>query len=60
MALDDDMLALDERQMSGFKDFFQFTAPTRVVAGRGLIEGAGFEFAKEDARWRLVLSLIHI
>jgi hypothetical protein len=38
------------RQMSGFKDFYQFAAPTRVVAGRGLIEGTGFEFAKEGAQ----------
>ena len=30
--------------MSGFKDFYQFVAPTRVVAGRGLIESVGFEF----------------
>ena len=38
------------RQMSGFKDFYQFIAPTRVVAGRGLIEGVGFEFSKEGAK----------
>ena len=36
--------------MSGFKDFYQFVAPTRVVAGRGLIEGLGFEFSKEGAK----------
>lgn len=30
-----------------FKDFAQFTSPTRVVAGRNLLESAGFEFAKE-------------
>src|SRR6266511_6003822 len=41
---------LHGRQMSGFKDFYQFLAPTRVVAGRGLIEGVGFEFAKEGAK----------
>lgn len=39
----------DGRQMAGFKDFYQFVAPTRVIAGRGLLEGAGFEFAKEGA-----------
>ena len=37
-------------QMRGFKDFYQFVAPTRVVAGRGLIEGLGFEFSKEGAK----------
>ena len=36
--------------MSGFKDFYQYVAPTRVVAGRGLIEGLGFEFIKEGAK----------
>lgn len=33
----------------GFRDFYQFLAPTRVVAGRELLESAGFEFAKEGA-----------
>lgn len=33
-----------------FKDFYQFVSPTRVIAGRGLIGGTGFEFAKEGAR----------
>lgn len=42
--------------MAGFKDFYQFIAPTRVVAGRGLIEGLGFEFAKEGARRVLVVT----
>src|SRR5439155_5123744 len=32
-----------------FKDFFQYAVPTRVIAGRGLLEGTGFEFAKEGA-----------
>ncbi|MGI8460246.1 MAG: iron-containing alcohol dehydrogenase [Solirubrobacterales bacterium] len=32
-----------------FKEFWQFTAPTRVVAGQMLIEGTGFEFSKEGA-----------
>jgi alcohol dehydrogenase class IV len=35
--------------MSGFKDFYQFASPTRVIAGRDLLGGAGFEFAKEGA-----------
>jgi alcohol dehydrogenase class IV len=43
-------------QMSGFKDFFQFIAPTRVVAGRGLIEGIGFEFSKEGAKRILIIT----
>ena len=41
--------AVDARQMAGFKDFYQFAWSTRVVAGRGLLEGAGFEFAKDGA-----------
>jgi alcohol dehydrogenase class IV len=41
---------LHGRQMSGFKDFYQFIAPTRVIAGRALIEGLGFELSKEGAR----------
>ena len=41
--------ALDARQMAGFKDFYQFVWATRVVSGKGLLEGAGFEFAKEGA-----------
>ena len=43
------MEAFGATQWSGFKDFCQFANPTRVVAGRGLLEGAGFEFAKEGA-----------
>lgn len=48
--------AAEGRQMSGFKDFYQFAAPTRVVAGRGLIEGTGFEFMKEGAKRPLVVT----
>lgn len=44
------------KPMQGFKDFTQFTAPTRVIAGRGLIEGAGFEFAKEGATRAFVVT----
>jgi len=44
------------RQMSGFKDFYQFSAPTRVIAGRNLIEGVGFEFAKEGAQRVLIVT----
>src|SRR5207245_5981837 len=43
-------------QMSGFKDFYQFLAPARVVAGRGLIEGLGFEFSKEGAKRVLIVT----
>ncbi|HVS28669.1 MAG TPA: iron-containing alcohol dehydrogenase, partial [Solirubrobacteraceae bacterium] len=46
----------EARQMSGFKDFYQFLAPTRVVAGRGLIDGIGFEFSKEGAQRVLVVT----
>ena len=48
--------ALAGPQMAGFKDFYQFLAPTRVVAGRGLIEGVGFEFAKEGAKRVLIVT----
>ena len=41
--------AFGARQMAGFKDFFQAAQPTRVVAGRDLLESVGFEFAKEGA-----------
>lgn len=44
------------RQMAGFKPFYQFTAPTRVIAGEGLIDSAGFEFAKENAARLLVVT----
>ena len=56
MAAETEGAALDERQMSGFKDFFQFTAPTRVIAGRDLIEGTGFEFVKEGAQRVLIVT----
>ena len=42
--------------MAGFKDFYQFTAPTRVIAGRDLLGSAGFEFAKEGARRVLLVT----
>ncbi len=41
---------LGGRQLGGFKDFAQHATQTRVVAGRGLIEGIGFEFMKEGAQ----------
>jgi alcohol dehydrogenase len=42
-------LELGARQMAGFKDFYQYVDRTRVIAGRGLLESAGFEFMKEGA-----------
>jgi alcohol dehydrogenase class IV len=42
-------MELGERQMAGFKDFYQAANATRVIAGRDLLEGTGFEFAKEGA-----------
>ena len=42
-------MAIDAPQFEGFKAFYQFASPTRVIAGRELIEGVGFEFAKEGA-----------
>jgi alcohol dehydrogenase class IV len=44
------------RQMAGFKPFYQFSCPTRVIAGRDLIESAGFEFAKEGAGRTIVVT----
>jgi alcohol dehydrogenase class IV len=46
----------DDRQMAGFKDFYQFIAPTRVIAGRELLDSVGFEFAKEGARRVLLVT----
>jgi alcohol dehydrogenase class IV len=45
-----------DRQMAGFKDFYQFAAPTRVLAGRDLLASAGFEIAKEGARRALLVT----
>ncbi len=46
----------DQRQMAGFKDFYQFSAPTRVIAGRDLLGSSGFEFAKEGAHRVLLVT----
>lgn len=48
--------ALDAPQMTGFKDFYQFAWSTRTVVGKGLIEGVGFEFAKEGAHRLLLVT----
>ena len=42
--------ALDAAPLRGFKDFYQYAATTRIIAGRDLLESAGFEFQKEGAR----------
>ncbi|MDP9189899.1 MAG: iron-containing alcohol dehydrogenase [Actinomycetota bacterium] len=39
-----------------FPDYYQFAHPTRIVAGRGLIEGTGFEFIKEGAKRPLIVT----
>jgi alcohol dehydrogenase class IV len=46
----------DDRQLAGFKDFYQFISPARVIAGRDLLGSAGFEFAKEGARRVLLVT----
>ena len=48
--------ALGARRMAGFKDFYQAVSTTRVIAGRGLIDSAGFEFMKEGAARVLVVT----
>ena len=50
------MEADDDRQMAGCKDFYQFIAPTRVIAGRELLDSVGFEFAKEGASRVLLVT----
>jgi alcohol dehydrogenase class IV len=47
---------LEAPAFTGFKPFYQFAAPTRVIAGLGLIESTGFEFAKEGARRPMVVT----
>ena len=47
---------LGGRQLGGFKDFAQHVSRTRVVAGRGLIDGLGFEFMKEGAERVFVVT----
>jgi alcohol dehydrogenase class IV len=43
-------------QMAGFKEFYTFTSPTRLIAGRGLIDSGGFELAKEGASRVLLVT----
>lgn len=46
----------EARQFRGFKDYWQFAHPTRVVAGRGMLETIGFEFAKEGGKRPLIVT----
>ncbi len=48
--------ALDPTPLEGFKDFYQYSSPTRVIAGHGLLESAGFEFHKEGAHRVLLVT----
>jgi len=43
------MTDVGDRQMAGFKDFYQSANATRVIAGRDLLSSAGFEMTKEGA-----------
>ena len=43
-------------QFGGFKPFYQFASPTRVIAGRELIASTGFEFAKEGVTRPLLVT----
>ena len=47
---------LGARQLSGFKDFAQYDARTRIVSGRGLLDSVGFEFMKEGAKRVFVVT----
>jgi alcohol dehydrogenase class IV len=38
------------RQLTGFKDFYQYASTTRIISGRDLLGSTGFEFQKEGAR----------
>ncbi len=42
--------------VQGFPDYYQFAHPTRIVAGRGMIEGVGFEFMKEGAKRPMIVT----
>jgi alcohol dehydrogenase class IV len=45
-----------DRQLSGFKDFYQAANETRVIAGRDLLSSTGFEFMKEGAERVFVVT----
>jgi alcohol dehydrogenase class IV len=44
------------RQLTGFKDFYQYIATTRVISGRDLLGSVGFEFLKEGAQRVFVVT----
>ena len=46
----------DVEPLRGFKDFYQHISPTRVIAGRDLLESTGFEFMKEGAERVLIVT----
>jgi alcohol dehydrogenase class IV len=51
------MSETDERlRADRFADFYQFICTTRVIAGRGLVDQAGFEFTKEGAGRALLVT----
>lgn len=49
-------MATNGAQFQGFKPFYQFACPTRVIAGVDLIESTGFEFAKEGAERPMIVT----
>jgi alcohol dehydrogenase len=49
-------VATNGAQFSGFKPFYQFACPTRVIAGADLIESTGFEFVKEGAERPMIVT----
>jgi alcohol dehydrogenase class IV len=49
-------VGINGAQFSGFKPFYQFACPTRVIAGVDLIESTGFELAKEGAERPLIVT----
>ena len=48
--------ALEPTPLEGFKDFYQYASPTRVIVGRSLLESTGFEFLKEGAHRVLLVT----
>jgi alcohol dehydrogenase class IV len=45
-----------DRQLTGFKDFYQAASETRLIAGRDLLSSTGFEFMKEGAQRVFVVT----
>ncbi len=44
------------RQMAGFKPFYQFLAPTRVISGTDLLGSVGYEFGRDGAKRVLLVT----